>query len=79
VSFTTSRKSFAEEPELTDSARRGTERRTKRKPEQPKPVPLQARWPREGVKTIKVAAAEAEQTISEFLRWRWELIWPSLP
>jgi len=40
---------------------------TKNKPAQPKPVPLQVRWPREDVKAIKVAAAEAEQTISEFM------------
>ncbi len=40
---------------------------TKKKTEQPKPVPLQVRWPREDVKAIKVAAAEAEQTISEFM------------
>lgn len=40
---------------------------TQNKPPQPKPVPLQVRWPREDVKAIKVAAAEAEQTISEFM------------
>jgi len=39
----------------------------RKKPEQPKPVPLQVRWPREDVRAIKVAAAEAEQTISEFM------------
>ena len=39
----------------------------KKKPEQPKPVPLQVRWPREDVKAVKVAAAEAEQTISDFM------------
>jgi len=31
-------------------------------------VPLQVRLPREEVKAIKVAAAEREQTISEFMR-----------
>jgi hypothetical protein len=40
---------------------------TKNKPAQAKPVPLQVRWPREDVKAIKVAAAEAEQTVSEFM------------
>jgi len=34
---------------------------------QPKPVPLQVRWPREDVKAVKVAAALAEQTISAFM------------
>jgi hypothetical protein len=32
-----------------------------------KPVPLQVRLPREHVKAIKVAAAQSEQTISEFM------------
>ncbi|MGO9969292.1 MAG: hypothetical protein ACLPY2_18685 [Bryobacteraceae bacterium] len=40
---------------------------TKKTPEKPKPVPLQVRWPRGDVKAIKVAAAEAEQTVSEFM------------
>jgi hypothetical protein len=40
---------------------------TTKKPEQPKPVPLQVRWRREDVKAIKVAAAEGEQTVSEFM------------
>lgn len=40
---------------------------SKKKPAQPKPVPLQVRWPREDVKAIKVAAAQAEQTISDFM------------
>ncbi len=39
-----------------------------KKAAQPKPVPLQVRWPREDVKAVKVAAALAEQTISEFMR-----------
>jgi hypothetical protein len=34
---------------------------------QPKPMPLQVRWPREDVKAIKVAAAQAEQTVSDFM------------
>ncbi len=32
-----------------------------------KPIPLQVRLPREHVKAIKVAAAQSEQTISEFM------------
>jgi uncharacterized protein (DUF1778 family) len=32
-----------------------------------KPLPLQIRLPREEVKAIKIAAAESEQTISEFM------------
>jgi hypothetical protein len=37
------------------------------KPAPPKPVPLQVRWPREDVRAAKIAAAEAEQTISDFI------------
>jgi len=33
----------------------------------PKTMPLQIRLPRQDVKAIKVAAAEAEQTISDFM------------
>jgi hypothetical protein len=33
----------------------------------PKPVPLQVRLPRAEVRAIKIAAAEREQTISEFM------------
>jgi hypothetical protein len=40
---------------------------TEGKSAQPKPVPLQVRWPREDVKAVKIAAAEAEQTISDFM------------
>jgi hypothetical protein len=36
-------------------------------PPAPKPLPLQIRLPRQEVKAIKVAAAEAEQTISDFM------------
>lgn len=43
---------------------RGT---SKKKPPEAKPMPLQVRWPREDVKAIKVAAAQSEQTISEFM------------
>jgi hypothetical protein len=36
-------------------------------PPRPKAMPLQIRLPRSEVKAIKVAAAEAEQSISEFM------------
>jgi hypothetical protein len=39
----------------------------KRKAAPVKPMPLQIRLPRQEVKAIKVAAAEAEQTISGFM------------
>lgn len=32
-----------------------------------KTMPLQVRWPREEVKAIKLAAVQAEQTISDFM------------
>ena len=41
--------------------------RKKKEVPPPKPIPLQVRWPREDVKAVKVAAAQAEQTISAFL------------
>jgi hypothetical protein len=46
-----------------------TPRAPKANPEPPavKTMPLQIRLPRQEVKAIKVAAAEAEQTISEFM------------
>jgi hypothetical protein len=41
---------------------------SKKKPAEPKPMmPLQVRLPREDVKAIKVAAAQSEQTISDFM------------
>jgi hypothetical protein len=36
-------------------------------PAAPKPMPLQVRLPREEVRAIKIAAAEREQTISDFM------------
>jgi hypothetical protein len=30
-------------------------------------MPLQVRWPRADVRAVKIAAAENEQTISEFM------------
>ena len=35
--------------------------------QKPKPIPLQLRLPREEVKAIKIAAAEHEQTLSDFM------------
>ena len=43
---------------------RGSE---KKAPEAPKPMPLQVRLPREEVRAIKIAAAEREQTVSDFM------------
>ncbi len=31
------------------------------------PMPLQVRWPREAVREVKVAAAQREQTVSDFM------------
>ena len=39
----------------------------KKQPPEAKPMPLQVRLPREDVRAIKIAAAEREQTISEFM------------
>ena len=39
----------------------------KKKSPEVKPMPLQVRWPREDVKAVKVAAAQSEQTISDFM------------
>lgn len=44
-----------------------TPRSASKKKRDAKSMPLQVRWPREDVKAIKVAAAQAEQTISEFM------------
>ena len=51
-------------PQAATTARASMLREPERKPEQ---VPLQVRLPRDQVKAIKVAAAEREQTISEFM------------
>jgi len=39
----------------------------RKKPAEAKPMPLQVRLPREDVRAIKIAAAEREQTISDFM------------
>jgi len=36
-------------------------------PAKPELMPLQVRWPREAVRAAKIAAAEREQTVSEFM------------
>lgn len=51
-------------PDALPTAPRGG---LKQESSQPKPMPLQVRWPREEVKAVKVAAAQAEQTVSEFM------------
>jgi hypothetical protein len=43
---------------------RGSE---KKAPAAPKPMPLQVRLPRAEVRAIKIAAAEREQTVSDFM------------
>jgi hypothetical protein len=44
-----------------------TPRGTAKKPVAAKPMPLQIRLSREDVRAIKIAAAEREQTISDFM------------
>lgn len=40
----------------------------KSKPAQPKPVPLQVRWPRDEVKAAKLAAVQGDfSTVSDFM------------
>jgi hypothetical protein len=46
------------------TAPRGTMQKS---PAAPKPMPLQVRLPREEVRAIKVAAAQREQTVSDFM------------
>lgn len=62
-------------PELVEAPQRTPRAATAARgvTEAPKPpkvpqVPLQVRLPRSDVKAIKIAAAEREQTISEFMR-----------
>ena len=44
-------------------------RSARQRPKTPKapPIPLQVRLPREDVRAIKIAAAEREQTVSDFM------------
>ena len=51
-------------PQAATVARASTARASEQKPSQ---VPLQVRLPRDEVKAIKVAAAQREETISEFM------------
>jgi hypothetical protein len=46
---------------------RSTARPAPTKPPKAQPVPLQVRLPREEVRAIKIAAAEREQTVSDFM------------
>jgi hypothetical protein len=59
---------LVEAPQITPQAATAA-RSTRRTPDTPKPapVPLQVRLPREAVRAIKIAAAEREQTISDFM------------
>lgn len=59
---------LVEVPQMTPQA--ATSPRSARPtPKAPKaaPIPLQVRLPREDVRAIKIAAAEREQTISDFM------------
>ena len=47
--------------------RETTAPRSRKQPEKVEQMPLQVRLPRHEVKAIKIAAAEAEQSISEFM------------
>jgi hypothetical protein len=40
---------------------------SKRKQPEAKPMPLQVRWPREEVKSVKLAAVQSDKTVSEFM------------
>jgi hypothetical protein len=40
---------------------------TKKPPAMPKPMPLQVRLPRTEVRAIKIAAAQREETVSDFM------------
>jgi hypothetical protein len=60
--------SLVEAPPITPQA--ATPARSARQtPKAPKaaPIPLQVRLPREEVRAIKIAAAEREQTVSDFM------------
>jgi hypothetical protein len=46
---------------------RSTVRPAKPEPPKAKPIPLQVRLPRDEVRAIKIAAAEREQTVSDFM------------
>jgi hypothetical protein len=46
---------------------RGTAKPAKPKPPKVQSIPLQVRLPRDEVRAIKIAAAEREQTVSDFM------------
>jgi len=60
---------LVEAPQITPQAATPARVAPTRVPPEPKPdqVPLQVRLPRAEVKAIKIAAAEREQTISDFM------------
>jgi len=61
---------LVETPQITPTAAtpaRSVANDTKKAAPKAKPIPLQVRLPRPEVKAIKVAAAEREQTISDFM------------
>jgi hypothetical protein len=61
---------LVETPQITPKAAtpaRSVANDTKKPAPKVKPIPLQVRLPRAEVKAIKVAAAQREQTISDFM------------
>jgi len=60
---------LVETPQVTPQAATAPRSAIAAKPPAPKPqpIPLQLRLPREEVRAIKVAAAEREQTLSDFM------------
>jgi hypothetical protein len=60
---------LVEAPQITPQAAT-TPRSASKPPKAPKAdqIPLQVRLPRDEVRAIKIAAAEREQTISDFMR-----------
>jgi len=60
---------LVEAPQITPQAATPARsaRRTSKAPKAA-PIPLQVRLPREEVRAIKIAAAEREQTVSDFMR-----------
>ena len=54
-------------PHASTPARAAKATTTAAAPEKPEQMPLQVRWPRQDVRAVKVAAAEREQTISDFM------------
>jgi hypothetical protein len=53
-------------PQITPQAATPPRSARRKAPKAP-PIPLQVRLPREDVRAIKIAAAEREQTVSDFM------------